>query len=637
LGYPTPDKRREPAAAGCPFEPGIGKRAHSLVQSVISAAPSVNSDEIWALTQDEIGAVTDLSLEGKEHFTTCDRCRAGFVDWLKQQKLTPADVGARSWNDVRPLGIWKGDEKPWLASRGLRHRAFLTREFLNVASASMFTVIRDELARYNSSPKPIGDTQPRAIYSYALRASTFVSNGSSLDFFEFYRHADNAIVWETSDRDARSWGWDSYAMDVQRVLGNRLGLAQGIYIKPHRGAPVQRALAAVSRGDTMIYWYTFGPDYWKGDAFSSDPAALTQTQRAAQLLGAAETWLYGATLAQPPRVALVKPETTSAWTTLGTNAGEAVASLEDAKWIYSALQHAHVPVDPLDERFISELDLRQYSAIYVGGSNIKKRAAEALVRYVKNGGVLVASGGSLQRDETDSPLRTLDPVFGVHARKPLELPCTIDLYRAVRYQSLVGCVEIDQMQSTSSNQPTSLVIGRERLDPLAESEILARFSDGSPAMLRHGYGKGRAFLIGSLAGLEYAAPALREGFDMARDLSAERRAYLLEPIANLAQDPVECSAPLVETVLLKSAGGGFALTLANWAYAALDTDAATTGNVHVVRSETAHDVKLVLHHLPRILRVYSVALQRELPFEHTADGVALVLERVDEGDVLRLE
>jgi hypothetical protein len=35
-----------------------------------------------------------------------------------------------------------------------------------------------------------------------------------------------------------------------------------------RGTAVQRMLSVVSRGDTMLYWYTYGPDYKKGDSFS---------------------------------------------------------------------------------------------------------------------------------------------------------------------------------------------------------------------------------------------------------------------------------------------------------------------------------------------------------------------------------
>lgn len=637
IGYPTTDKRREPSSAGCPFDPGIAARAARIAESALTKARAENSDTVWTLTQDEIGAVTDQAPEGKAHLATCERCRAGFVGWLKQQGLTPAELGAGKWDEVRPLPIWNNPERPWLASAGLRRRAFLTRQFLNVASASMFSEIRAEFSRYNAAPRASDSREPRAIYSYALRGSNFLSNGSSLDLFEFYRHADNAIVWETSNRDARSWGWDSYLMDVQRVVAERLGLAEGIYIKPHRGAAVQRALSAVARGNSLIYWYTYGPDYWKGDAFSGDRVALLSAQRAAQLLGAAEPWLFGATLAEQPRVAIVKPETTLAWANLSAEPGLAVASWENAKWVYSALQHAHVPVDPLDERLLSESKLERYAAIYVNGSHLTRQAALALVRYVKGGGVLVASAGGLQWDEASEPLRVLEPVFGVSQRRAAQLACGIMAFRAKQLDSLAACTERDRVQAGFDGSGTPLVIGSERLEPLPASEVLARFRDGSPAMLRHRFGKGRAFLLGTFAGLEYGAPVLRDGFDMGRDLDATRRSYLLEPLRGLVVGPVACSAPLVEPVLLKSADGGHALTLANWAYAAKDQLSEETGAPEHVALQPARDVRLVIHPLKQLRRAYSAALQRELTIEPSAAGPVVTLPLLEEGDVLRLE
>ena len=38
----------------------------------------------------------------------------------------------------------------------------------------------------------------------------------------------------------------------------------------------------------MLYWYTYGPDYKKGDSFSQDADALKLTSKAAHLLGVAE-------------------------------------------------------------------------------------------------------------------------------------------------------------------------------------------------------------------------------------------------------------------------------------------------------------------------------------------------------------
>ncbi|RYZ08859.1 MAG: hypothetical protein EOO73_06065 [Myxococcales bacterium] len=637
VGYPSPEKRREPAAAGCPFAAGREERARLQAETALSRALQEDAEDVWVLTVDEIGAVTDLATEGKAHLATCPRCRAGFVAWLKQLKQTPAAVGANKWSDVAPLGIWGASERRWLASAGLRRRAYLTRRFLNVASASMFSPLRDALAAYNAAPKP-DPHAPARVISYALRPSTFSSNGSSLDMFEFYRYADNAIVWETSNRDARAWGWDAYTMDVQRVVAERYGLSEGIYVKPHRGAVIQRALSAVARGNDFVYWYTYGPDYWKGDAFSADRGILQATQRAAELLGVSEPWLLGARLAVPPRVAVIKPETTLAWANLSADPRLHVAQLENAKWVYTALQHGHVPVDALDEELVTDVDLSRYRAIYVNGSHVTARAAAALERYVHDGGTVVTIAGGLSRDEADEPLRRWERVLGVKRREPAQLSCPINTFRAVRLEPLSGCAEVGRVQTSFDAEPTSQVVGSEALYPEGETEVLAHWQDGAPAMLKHRFGKGQAYLLGTFAGLEYAAPVLRDGFDMTRDFTAARRSGLLAPIAELLDYPVRCSSPLLEPQLLRSAdGSGYALSLVNWAYAATDAAPDMTGNMHHVQLQPSLGVKLEVFGLPTVHRVYSAVMKRELPFEQDSRSLRFELERVDEADAVRLE
>jgi hypothetical protein len=636
VGYPVANSRREKTdEAGCPFAPGLKERVDRIVTKVAAEAQLLDAQDVWVLTRDEIGAVTDLSVNGKQHMVTCPRCRDAFVAWLRKRNLTPAQVGARSWSQVRPLPIWKPSERPWSGNRGLSLRAVSTRQFLNEASASLFTPIRDAFARRNKQT-----TTPAAapqLLSYALRGSNFLTGGASLDMFEFYRHADNAVVWETSNRDPRVWGWDSYVMDVQRVLGRELGLAQGVYIKPHRGAPVQRMLSAVSRGDSMLYWYTYGPDYWKGDAFSTKPDTVEATARAARLLVAAEPYLYGATLAQPPAVAIVKPESTFAWATLSSEAAPPVAALENANWVYAALQHAHVPVDPLDEGFLTSLPLSRYAAIYVNGTHLSRKAAAALKEYVRGGGTLVTTGWGMARDEADGELSSMWPVFGLSKRWAPEAWCDFSLYRSVALDSLEHCLPQRVLRlPRTPEQEVALRIGREVLLPAAGSEVLASFDDGQVAAVRSKFGRGEAILWGAYLGLEYAAPVTRVDFDMARDFSETVRDAIVAPALRKVQRDVTCSSPLVEAQLLKSATPNhWAITLANWGY--------KNGRSDKIRSEDAVPIPaqalvLEVRGLPDGVRARSVALGRDLAVARGLSGDARIeLAQVGEGDVVLLD
>ncbi|MBI3854078.1 MAG: hypothetical protein HY293_00140, partial [Planctomycetes bacterium] len=377
-GYPVPAARKgqEVADAGCPFAPGVAARTKAMIDEGLAAALKMPVEEVWWRTEDEIGSVIDRSPEGKGHFAKCERCTVAFRAWLKEQGVAssaearPADLGAKG-EAASPM-------------------TYYTAMFANYASARLFTPLRDALAKANEEKRKNPSLKQPFIYSFALRGNTFLMGGHSLDFFDFYRHADNAMVYETSNRDARIWGWDSYLCDVGRVLSPRMKTEFGVYVKPHRGGPIQRALSAASRGAKLIYWYTYGPDYVKGDSFAESEPALEATARAAAILGKAEDLLYGSAWATAPEIAVVNPRSSELWNRF---TGPSPAPFENAKWIYTALAHAHLPVDPLDEVMLATEDLSRYKVIYVRWTNLTAAAAAKLAAWVQAGGTLYTSGG----------------------------------------------------------------------------------------------------------------------------------------------------------------------------------------------------------------------------------------------------
>jgi len=661
MGFPV-DKyrsgRNEDPQAGCPFGENVAARTRRLVEESLEEVLSLPVEEVWGLTVDEIGTVIDGSREKKAHLSVCPRCIRGFQDWLKRKGLKPSDFGASDWSGVRPLNVWDSEsDRPWLRDRGLALAAYYTRDFNNHVTAMMFTALKKAFARANEGKRAAlargGDAgNPEArqpwIYSYALRGNTFLMKGHSLDFFDFYRLADNAIVYETSNRGPRIWGWDSYLCDVQRVVATKMHLARGIYIKPHRGAPVQRMLSAVSRGNTMLYWYTYGPDYKKGDSFSQDPDALQLTSKAAHLLGAAEEALYGSRWAVPAEVAVVKPETTQRWMNLSGNPPHLMAAWENAKWVYSALQHAHIPVDPIDEVILAEEDLAQYKIIYVSGSHITKKAAQGLKRYVQDGGTLYTSGWGLVRDEANQPLTALRSALGLQARAEPEMWYRVSLYGATSIESY------DEPSNRLALVPSGArimggdtiqgsftpVVGREVLRSEGDTEILARFADGTTAMTRHSYGKGQVYVVGFFPGLEYSAAVRRLDFNMRRDFDPVRRLVIAAPALELTRPIVEPSDPLVEGVLLKNADGNGvrAVTLANWAYGATAIKEDASGRRStIVKHLPVNGLQIKIRATKDTKEVVSCMLQQSLKFTESGDSVVVELPRLDEGDVLLLK
>ncbi len=672
MGFPVEEYRTgrtEDPQAGCPFGEKVARETRRLVKESLENALAPTAEQVWGLTVDEIGAVTDRTREKKAHLSVCPRCIRGFQEWLQGkglgapsaqfrvgERLQPSDFGATAWSGVRPLDVWTSPkDRPWLRDPALARAAYYTLAFNNHVTAMLFTPLQEAFAQANAAKRaalgPGGDPEsPVArqpwVYSYALRGNTFLMKGHSLDFFDFYRRADNAIVYETSNREARIWGWDSYLCDVQRVVGAKMSLAQGIYIKPHRGAPVQRMLSAVSRGDTMLYWYTYGPDYTKGDSFSQDADALTLTSKAAHLLGTAQEALYGSRWAVPAEVAVVKPETTQRWMNLSGDSPALMAAWENAKWVYSALQHAHVPVDPIDEVILAEEDLSKYKIIYVSGSHLTTRAARNLARYVRDGGTLYTSGWGLARDEANQPLTVLAPALGLQDRQEPQMWYRVSLYGGSnlepydeRSNQLAPVPAGARVTVGDTIQGSFLpVVGREVLRPAEGAEVLARFADGAAAMTRHRYGKGQVHVVGFFPGLEYSAAVRRLSFNMRRDFQAALRLVVAGPALKLTRPVVDASDPLVEGVLLENPANGLrAVTLANWAYGvtALVEDASHRRSP-IVKHLPAANLPVTIRAVPGTKHVVSCMLQRTLRFTASDASITVELPRLDEGDVLLL-
>jgi hypothetical protein len=457
--------------------------------------------------------------------------------------------------------------------------------------------------------------------------------GHSLDFFDFYRHADNAFVYETSNRDARVWQWDSYLCDVGRIVSQDQHIQFGIYIKPHRGAPIQRTLAAAARGATLLYWYTYGPDYVKGDSFAAHPQALVDVSRAAELLAKSEHVLYGARPVHPAQVAVVNPRSSEIWARL-TNASP--AAYENVKWTYTALQHSQIPVDPLDEVMLATEDLSRYKVIYISGANLTRAAAEKVAAWVRDGGTLVTSAGGLARDEANQPLEILQPILGLKERKPVEFFYQIAAYGATNLERYDETKHVLK-PSTVKLGEQKIIVAKETLLP-DTAKVILRFSDDSPAMTLNTVGKGKVFVAAFYPGLEYSAAVRRDGFDMSQDFARGLRNYVADAAVQEGARTISASEPLVETLYVQNESTKKrALELINWAYRVSEKRIANGR----ASTETAlvpfKDITITLPKGERVQKAQSVSLGKVLDVRTEGDVTEIKVPLINEGDVLLLD
>lgn len=615
------------AELGCPFDPALKPHIAARIDQAIQEHRAAGARESWALWDDEIGVYV------KEHLNDCARCRDAFAEYARSQGAQPGAFGKKDWDEVKPFRLWepspatgaKGKPGSALAAApGMRPEALLyyyTFRFMTYATGQVYPEVARRL-------------KEAGIPLYAMQGPTPSWGGASLDWHEFYDlGANTAMVFETSNRDPQVWQWESYLSDIARGIATRHGLPIGCLVKPHRGAPEQRMLSVVSRGAKAIEWYTYGPDYAKGDSFSQSPELLERVAGAGRLLGRGEEWLYGARWAGRPEVAFVSPRSSEIWgkaTELGGTA------FEDAKWVYLALAHAHVPMDVLSEQQLAEGKLSQYKVLYIVGPNLRRDAGVKVQEWVHGGGVLWTDALGLSRDEANQPATALYGMLGRGDRQ-LQKWGNVDSYRAAGLKPLsepAMPAYATLAWETGGEWRAGKVraaIGRESLAG-RDGEIIARFADGAPALIRQHHGRGEVITAGLWAGLTYSARVRRADFDMRADFDPAARALIVAPaLARKVYRPVVPSEPLVEAVLLDKAGRR-SIALMNWSYRHGEGQADRRPR----ELQPAEKLRLELPGVAELKSVRSLA-HGNLALHGEGSGRSVVLPKLAEIDLLILE
>jgi hypothetical protein len=515
-------KEPDPATA-CPFDPRVKAHVEEATRSAIESHKAAGAKESWALWDDEMGVYA------KEHLVLCARCKEEFGKYLARQGVAPAD----------PYPIFQGKGQaaaPASPEEALRY--YYTFRFMTYCTAQVY-------------PEAAKKFREAGILLYAMQGPTPSWAGHSLDWNEFYDLKPNtAFVFETSNRDPRSWQWESFLADIGRGIAARHGLPMGCLVKPHRGAPEQRMLSVVARGTSVLEWYTYGPDYAKGDSFSQRPDLLDRIARAARFLGKAEEFLYGAKWAVAPDVAFCTPRCSEIW----GKAANDITPFENAKWVYLALRHAHTPVDVVSEQQLAEGNLGRYKVIYIPGPNLRGDAAAKIGEWVRAGGLLWTDAGGLAYDEANQPFKRIP------GDRALERWGRVEPYRATDFKPIAGKSPVTLAWEGAAIEPA---VGREIP---SGGDVVARYSDGKPAVVRYGAGGGGIYHVGIWAGLTYSAKVRRADFDMRADFDPAIRSLIAWPtLSRAVERPVVPSDPLVEAVLLEK-DGKRSVALMNWAY-----------------------------------------------------------------------
>jgi len=384
-------------------------------------------------------------------------------------------------------------------------------------------------------------------------------------------------------------------------------------VMPEEEDHIQRKLASViGKGVKVIDLYSYGPAYGGYDHWSESFSQARGVATFVRYLAKTEDVLYPGK-PRKPEVAVIHSATDDIWK--DHNEGEMVthASFHNGKYVYLALLHDQVPIDFIDEIEIEKGRLKEYKAAYLSSEYLRTKTQETLVEWVRDGGYLWTDGFSATGDEYGQPSEILLPVLGIK-------DCKIQKSERRDYSPERGVSTHDRLDTITFNDTGATLdaIGMRvafSLSDPAATRVLATFTDQSPAIIEHDYGKGKVHYAGTMAGISYRSTVNKKSGRIETDYRDVNRRVITDFPASVGiEKPLTCSVPMVEADLLESEEG-IGVVLANYA-----------------AEEPLAEVKLsIMAH--RVITSVLSAKRGELPFAYdkrtkTVD-VTLPLEIVD--------
>jgi hypothetical protein len=509
---------------------------------------------------DEVGLSEYVPREGRDE---------RFREYLQRKGLSPADVGASSWDDVR-LGSWEvARDNPVLY--------YETEDFLAAYGLEGLRQMTDRIRRIFGEDILIGaNFSPHPFYwpNTSQWVDVFRGGGASMPWTEDY-------LWQVPVASAQMAPW---LVDAFRAAARDRDLTIRFYVMPHSPGNNDTDFrlihyAVLGHGAKVIDHFSIGPQHYCTENYVDwrDVSRYRQIHDIMREVGQVDDLLYDGRVRRA-EVALLLSNTTDTWELAWS--GDRYNIVEDnpnsnaynferqATWL--ALRHAQSPVDLITEEDAVDGVLAHYKVLYLAGDHLRRDAARAVADWVRGGGILFSCAGGGFRDEYNRPLETLYPVFGIrdqqlekrdiHLRPKMEVP----RLKPLDTIKVAGTgLPSFQMEALAFKQKVAAAEG---------SEVVGTFSDGSPAILRNRCGAGQAILVATLPGMAYLKSAIpvrpmdRGAFAhfLPTAFSAEVRSLFDLPLrlAKLTK-PVECSEPLVDASIVES-DKGIVIPLANF-------------------------------------------------------------------------
>jgi hypothetical protein len=531
-----------------------------------------------------------------------------FHRWLEQRKVVPDDLGVSELQQVVPIETPDALKRRQEQNRAAANRVFyLTSRFRQEATTQRFKWLSESFHKH-FGPGPLTST---LVADHPYFSGTGLGMGMgpnpawgrpalAADWFDMARKqaVDLAGIEDWMGLQymyGPDFTWEGFQlMGFQAAMfrsgsGGTLPIIAWITPSDETNLRLKTA-SALCQGAKHFFYWTYGPTCTSTENYWSDlRGAYDGIVHVTRQLAAAEHVIApGKT--RRTRLALLYGISSDLWQPFG------YVHMLERRGTYLSLIHDQYLVDMLTEEDVQAGRLRDYDVLYVTDPCIAQAAAARIKSWVAAGGHLFGSTAAGSRNEFNEEVDGLSDVFGIkpavevqvqpgqyHVRGALNAMQYLDYIgldgtpggRAGRRRSLSapGPATLDKpplapslgATATSGTLRFGAIGTKVRFTPTGGA-VAGTFADGSPAAVRHDYGRGSAFYVGTCPAIAY----IKEAKFVPRELKErwsrpERR--LINSMARRRGVPrlVELSHAVVEAGVY-DAPKGTALVLANFTY-----------------------------------------------------------------------
>jgi hypothetical protein len=555
-------------------ESAIKKWAKDIAKKYIDAGFDVKDMVLFNLS-DEPGWYFPSVFKYLENEENLER----FHSYLKSQGLKPRDFGYKSWEEVKPVGRSVAN-----STLPLRKLYYWTCRFYPYVSHKFFarTTKALEEAFYEGLPITVNWNFFSGRYYFPgpfgnnpNRDSPDAAMGSH-DWLEFGRERGSTCIW-TEDwfGDNISYQWSFYCSKMKSSARKSNVIFGGYIIGRTAGdGVVQKILTIFGHGGKVIKFYVFGPEYmFPGNCWSENLKVVRGIMRASSMVAKAEELMYpGKPLVS--KVAILTPQSSLVWDqkemekaagivdATNTNLNNATTTyMAEVYDIYLALMHSNIQTDFVDEYdLLDSKTMSDYKVLFITSPNLPEECIKGLIKWIEDGGIVVTTYGAITHDRYDEPTDKFYSYFNLKIDEPVH-PRIIITWGKWKDSA------IDNIKIGDEIIKVAWAKGKILSEP-KNSEVIAKFSDGSSAIIFIPKGKGGIFHMAFYPGLSYylsAIEANKNGFyGLAYGFSSLIRELIKEPVKKANLKPfVSVSEAMIEAIPLFS-DKGVVVTVLNW-------------------------------------------------------------------------